>query len=174
MKIHIPCPINEKDLCSDVLFDDLFDDNTYCCDGHGVLIGFVHHHVVKMKYIYGSNVVHFEVLDHPLSSDIKSRISQWLEIVRTGVNENSLDANTKLSTIPCTSMTYALAISSSSTTRTKSNRPEKPPSSEAHTNHKNQFELCLETENATRISSVHCSQKSVEPRLQPVRCTTTA
>lgn len=30
---------------------------------------------------------------------IKSRISQWLEIVRTGVNENSLDANTKLSTI---------------------------------------------------------------------------
>lgn len=70
MKIHIPCPINEKDLCSDVLFDDLFDDNTYCCDGHGVLIGFVHRHVVKMKYIYGSNVVHFEVLDHPLSSDI--------------------------------------------------------------------------------------------------------
>lgn len=99
MKIHIPCPINEKDLCSDVLFDDLFDDNTYCCDGHGVLIGFVHRHVVKMSYIYGSNVVRFKVLDHPLSSDIKSRISQWLEIVRTGVNENSLDANTKLSTI---------------------------------------------------------------------------
>lgn len=63
-------------------------------------IGFVHRHVVKMSYIYGSNVVRFEVLDHPLSSDIKSRISQWLEIVRTGVNENSLDANTKLSTIP--------------------------------------------------------------------------
>lgn len=97
--IHIPCPINEKDLCSDVLFDDLFDDNAYCCDGHGVLIGFVHRHVVKMSYIYGSNVVRFKVLDHPLSSDIKSRISQWLEIVRTGVNENSLDANTKLSTI---------------------------------------------------------------------------
>lgn len=51
MKIHIPCPINEKDLCSDVLFDDLFDDNAYCCDGHGVLIGFVHRHVVKMTYI---------------------------------------------------------------------------------------------------------------------------
>ena len=100
MKIHIPCPINEKDICSDVLFDDLFDDNTYCCDGHGVLIGFVHRHVVKMTYIYGSNVVRFKVLDHPLSSDIKLRISQWLEIVRTGVNENSLDANTKLSTIP--------------------------------------------------------------------------
>lgn len=99
MKIHIPCPINEKDLCSDVLFDDLFDDNAYCCDGHGVLIGFVHRHVVKMSYIYGSNVVRFKVLDHPLSSDIKSRISQWLEIVRTGVNENSLDANTKLNTI---------------------------------------------------------------------------
>lgn len=100
MKIHIPCPINEKDICSDVLFDDLFDDNTYCCDGHGVLIGFVHRHVVKITYIYGSNVVRFKVLDHPLSSDIKLRISQWLEIVRTGVNENSLDANTKLSTIP--------------------------------------------------------------------------
>lgn len=99
MKIHIPCPINEKDLCSDVLFDDLFDDNAYCCDGHGVLIGFVHRHVVKMTYRYGSNVVRFKVLDHPLSSDIKSRISQWLGIVRTGVNENSLDANTKLSTI---------------------------------------------------------------------------
>lgn len=99
MKIHIPCPINEKDLCSDVLFDDLFDDNAYCCDGHGVLIGFVHRHVVKMTYRYGSNVVRFKVLDHPLSSGIKSRISQWLEIVRTGVNENSLDANTKLSTI---------------------------------------------------------------------------
>lgn len=99
MKIHIPCPINEKDLCSDDLFDDLFDDNAYCCDGHGVLIGFVHRHVVKMTYRYGSNVVRFKVLDHPLSSDIKSRISQWLEIVRTGVNENSLDANTKLSTI---------------------------------------------------------------------------
>lgn len=99
MKIHIPCPINEKDLCSDVLFDDLFDDNAYCCDGNGVLIGFVHRHVVKMSYIYGSNVVRFKVLDHPLSSDIKSRISQWLEIARTGVNENSLDANTKLSTI---------------------------------------------------------------------------
>lgn len=84
---------------SDVLFDDLFDDNAYCCDGHGVLIGFVHRHVVKMTYIYDSNVVRFKVLDHPLSSDIKSRISQWLEIVRTGVNENSLDANTKLSTI---------------------------------------------------------------------------
>lgn len=39
MKTEIPCPINEKDLCSDVLFDDLFDDNAYCCDGHGVLIG---------------------------------------------------------------------------------------------------------------------------------------
>ena len=99
MKIHVPCPINEKDLCSDVLFNDLFDDNAYCCDGHGVLIGFVHRHVVKMSYMYGSNVVRFKVLDHPLSSDIKSRISQWLEIIRTGVNENSLDANTKLSTI---------------------------------------------------------------------------
>lgn len=72
----------------------------YCCDGHGVLIGFIHRHVVKMTYRYGSNVVHFEVLDHPLSWDIKSRISQWLEIIRTGVNENSLDANTKLNTIP--------------------------------------------------------------------------
>lgn len=100
MKIHVPCPINEKDLCSDVLFDDLFDDNAYCCDGHGVLIGFIHRHVVKMTYRYGSNVVHFEVLDHPLSWDIKSRISQWLEIIRTGANENSLDANTKLNTIP--------------------------------------------------------------------------
>lgn len=99
MKIHVPCPINEKDLCSDVLFDDLFDDNAYCCDGHGVLIGFIQRHVVKMTYRYGSNVVHFEVLDHPLSWDIKSRISQWLEIIRTGVNENSLDANTKLNTI---------------------------------------------------------------------------
>lgn len=99
MKIHIPCPINEKDLCSDVLFDDFFDDNAYCCDGHGVMVGFIHRHVVKMSYIYGSNVVRLKVLDHPLSSDIKSRISQWLEIVRTGVNENSLDANTKLSTI---------------------------------------------------------------------------
>lgn len=98
MKTEIPCPINEKDLCSDVLFDDLFDDNTYCCDGHGVLIGFTHRHVVKISYRYGSSSVRLEVLDHPLSSDIKSRIIQWLEIVCTGVNENSLDANTKLHT----------------------------------------------------------------------------
>lgn len=53
MKTEFPCPINEKDLCSDVLFDDLFDDNTYCCDGHGVLIGFIHRHVVKISYRYG-------------------------------------------------------------------------------------------------------------------------
>lgn len=26
----IPCPINEKDLCSDVLFDCLFDNDIYC------------------------------------------------------------------------------------------------------------------------------------------------
>lgn len=25
----IPCPINEKDLCSDTLFDDLFDNSEY-------------------------------------------------------------------------------------------------------------------------------------------------
>lgn len=97
-QISIPCPINEKDLCSDVLFENLFDSDTYCDDGQGTIIGFICGGVAKITYNINSSVVFLKILDRALTSCIKASIEQWLDIVRTGVNENSADDSVKLQT----------------------------------------------------------------------------
>lgn len=50
MKKVIPCPINEKDLCSDMLFEGLFDNDEYCENKFGTVIGFINGGVAKLMY----------------------------------------------------------------------------------------------------------------------------
>lgn len=98
-----PCPINEKDLCSDVLFEDLFDGNSYCCNRYGAIIGFINSSVAKVTYKIGSNVVHVKMLEQSFPPEIKSRVEQWLDIICSSVNENSLDESIALQA----SLTYS-------------------------------------------------------------------
>ena len=97
-QFKMPCPINEKDLCSDVLFDDLFDDHSYCRNGHGALVGFINHCVANVKYTIGSNVVYLKTYDSPLTLKIQARVRHWLYLVCASVNDNHVADDTKLQT----------------------------------------------------------------------------
>lgn len=91
-----PCPINEKDLCSDTLFEGLFDDDAHCWDGFGTLIGFLNGGVVKITYDFGSNEVNMQLLNKRLDDKDLKRIDTWLKDVINAVNDNSIDDSTTL------------------------------------------------------------------------------
>ena len=91
-----PCPINEKDLCSDTLFEGLFDDDAHCWDGFGTLIGFLNGGVAKITYDFGSNEVNMQLLDKRLDDKDLGRIDTWLKDVIHSVNDNSIDDSTTL------------------------------------------------------------------------------
>lgn len=84
----IPCPINEKDLCSDVLFDCLFDNDIYCEGERNTLVGFLNGGVTTAKYTEGSNAVTLRFLERPINELDMERIEEWLGIIRDGVNKN--------------------------------------------------------------------------------------
>jgi hypothetical protein len=84
----IPCPINEKDLCSDVLFDCLFDNDIYCEGERNTLVGFLNGGVATAKYTEGSNAVTIRFLERPINELDMERIEEWLGIIRDGVNKN--------------------------------------------------------------------------------------
>lgn len=69
----IPCPINEKDLCSDVLFDCLFDNDIYCEGERNTLVGFLNGGVTTAKYTEGSNVATLRFLERPINELDKER-----------------------------------------------------------------------------------------------------
>lgn len=94
----IPCPINEKDLCSDVLFDCLFD-NDICCEGErNTLVGFLNGGVTTAKYTEGSNAVTIRFLERPINELDMERIEEWLGIIRDGVNKNLSSNYEKMTT----------------------------------------------------------------------------
>ncbi len=95
-EIITPCPINEKDLCSDTLFEGLFDDDAHCWDGFGTLIGFLNGGVAKITYDFGSNEVNMQLLDKRLDDKDLGRIDTWLKDVINAVNDNSIDDSTTL------------------------------------------------------------------------------
>ena len=92
----IPCPINEKDLCSDVLFDCLFDNDIYC-EGN-TLVGFLNGGVTTAKYTEGSNAVTIRFLERPINELDMERIEEWLGIIRDGVNKNLSSNYEKMTT----------------------------------------------------------------------------
>jgi hypothetical protein len=94
----IPCPINEKDLCSDVLFDCLFDDDIYCEGERNTLVGFLNGGVTTAKYTEGSNVVTLRFLERPINELDMERIEEWLGIIRDGVNKNLSSNYEKMTT----------------------------------------------------------------------------
>lgn len=75
----IPCPINEKDLCSDCMFDGLFDDDAHCWDGYGTLIGFVNRGVIKITYNQGDNEISMQMLDRPFNDTDLKQVGVWLD-----------------------------------------------------------------------------------------------
>lgn len=94
----IPRPINEKDLCSDVLFDCLFDDDIYCEGERNTLVGFLNGGVTTAKYTEGSNVVTLRFLERPINELDMERIGEWLGIIRDGVNKNLSSNYEKMTT----------------------------------------------------------------------------
>lgn len=82
----IPCPINEKDLCSDTLFDGLYDNDEYV-EKDATLLGFIADMAVKTMYFPHSNVVHI-VTEEETYGRITKRIEQWIKTVEASVNDN--------------------------------------------------------------------------------------
>lgn len=101
----IPCPINEKDLCSDVLFDCLFDNDIYCEGERNTLVGFLNGGVTTAKYTEGSNVATLRFLERPINELDKERIEEWLGIIRDAVNKNLSSNYEKMMTNPQKMMT---------------------------------------------------------------------
>ena len=95
----IPCPINEKDLCSDVMFDCLFDNDIYCEGESNTLVGFLNGGVTTAKYTEGSNAVTIRFLERPINELDMERIEEWLGIIRDGVNKNLSSNYEKMMTI---------------------------------------------------------------------------
>lgn len=82
----IPCPINEKDLCSDVLFDCLFDNDIYCEGERNTLVGFLNGGVTTAKYTEGSNVATLRFLERPINELDKEqieRINSYIDEVKS-------------------------------------------------------------------------------------------
>lgn len=88
----IPCPINEKDLCSDTLFDDLFDNSKYV-EQRNSYVGFICGNIAKAVYI--NNRVHM-LFEHNIHDKEKRRIKKWAREIEDSYNENLIDKNVHL------------------------------------------------------------------------------
>ena len=88
----IPCPINEKDLCSDTLFDGLFDNSQYVEKGNRY-VGFICDQVAKVEY--DNNFVHmsFESTIHDRET---KQIEEWARETEDSYNENLIDEDVRL------------------------------------------------------------------------------
>ena len=83
----MPCPINEKDLCSDSLFEGLFDDNAYIFNGTGTLVGFVNGKVVTIEYYYNSCKVQLRFIGRGgVCKTDKDSVTYWLDDLKEGMN----------------------------------------------------------------------------------------
>ena len=88
----IPCPINEKDLCSDTLFDDLFDNSEYVERGNRY-VGFICDVVAKVEYNNNYVSIFFESTIH--DREIK-QIEEWARTIEDSYNENLIDEDVRL------------------------------------------------------------------------------
>lgn len=82
----IPCPINEKDLCSDTLFDGLYDNDEYVEQDYKV-VGFICKKVAKATFMHNSNAV-LLVFEDTIHDEEKKRIESWVHDVEKSINEN--------------------------------------------------------------------------------------
>lgn len=87
-----PCPINEKDLCSDTLFDHLFDNSEYVERGNRY-VGFICGNIAKA--VYTNNRVHMLFEDN-IHDKEKKRIKIWAREIEDSYNENLIDENVHL------------------------------------------------------------------------------
>lgn len=88
----IPCPINEKDLCSDTLFDDLFDNSEYVERGNRY-VGFICDKVAKVEYY--NNYVHIS-FESTIDDRETEQIEEWARTIEDSYNENLIDEDVHL------------------------------------------------------------------------------
>ncbi len=88
----IPCPINEKDLCSDTLFDDLFDNSEYV-ERRNRYVGFICGNIAKA--VYANNYVHM-LFEDDIHDKEKRRIKKWAREIEDSYNENLIDKDVHL------------------------------------------------------------------------------
>lgn len=88
----IPCPINEKDLCSDILFDDLFDNSEYVERGNRY-VGFICDKVAKVEYY--NNYVHIS-FESTIDDRETEQIEEWARTIEDSYNENLIDEDVRL------------------------------------------------------------------------------
>lgn len=88
----IPCPINEKDLCSDTLFDGLFDNSQYVEKGNRY-VGFICGNIAKAEHI--NNRVHM-LFEDDIHDEEKKRIKIWAREIEDSYNENLIDEDVHL------------------------------------------------------------------------------
>ena len=88
----IPCPINEKDLCSDTLFDDLFDNSEYVERGNRY-VGFICDKVAKVEYDNNYVRILFESTIHDRET---KQIEEWARTIEDNYNENLIDEDVRL------------------------------------------------------------------------------
>lgn len=81
-----PCVINGKHLCSDTLFNGLYDNDKYV-EKDESLVGFIEDMAAKTMYFSHSNVVHI-VTEAEIYGRITKRIEQWVKTVEASVNDN--------------------------------------------------------------------------------------
>lgn len=92
MKKVIPCPINEKDLCSDTLFDGLFDNSQYVERGNRY-VGFICDNIAKVEY--NNNFVHMS-FENSLHDRETKQIEEWAREIEDSYNENLIDEDVRL------------------------------------------------------------------------------
>ena len=88
----IPCPINEKDLCSDTLFDGLFDNSQYVEKGNRY-VGFICDQIAKVEY--DNNFVHMS-FENSLHDRETKQIEEWAREIEDSYNENLIDEDVRL------------------------------------------------------------------------------
>lgn len=85
----IPAPIDEKNICSDVLLDAIYDDWTYTENGHQS-VGFVEN--IATMITYGDAMMAYFL--HPYSvADRKHLVSMWQQTIISRLTGVSLPSD---------------------------------------------------------------------------------
>lgn len=80
-----PCPINEKDLCGDILLDDLFNEGQYVicpsCDREA--IGYIDMIACMATYEYDRQVLNIRLLEADIHHKCEEAIYDYARMIET-------------------------------------------------------------------------------------------
>lgn len=95
--IYEPCPINEKDLCGDCLFEDIFDNGSFTMHPKkdNVAVGFIAGVPSRVRYVFGDNelwVIVYSAIHNTECKDVTTRLTDVVDMFNEEEQDRQLIA----------------------------------------------------------------------------------